>query len=72
MLRSGEMLQLRRRDIRIFRRRMSAIAALRNTKTGQRDGRLELVMVRSRVAVRLLAQHVQELPPDELILNIER
>ncbi|CAK0817698.1 unnamed protein product [Prorocentrum cordatum] len=72
MLRSGEMLQLRRRDIRIFQRRMSAIVALRNTKTGQRDGRLELVMIRSRVAVKLLAQHVQELPPDELILNIER
>ncbi|CAK0894411.1 unnamed protein product [Prorocentrum cordatum] len=72
MLRSGEMLQLRRKDIRISQRRMSAIVALRNTKTGQRDGRLELVMIRSRVAVKLLVQHVQQLPPDELILNIER
>ncbi|CAK0855226.1 unnamed protein product [Prorocentrum cordatum] len=72
MLRSGEMLQLRRKDIRIFQRRMSAIVALRNTKTGQRDGRLELVMIRSRVAVKLLVQHVQQLPPDELILNTER
>ncbi|CAK0803605.1 unnamed protein product, partial [Prorocentrum cordatum] len=72
MLRSGEMIQLRRKDIRMFQRRMSAIVALRNTKTGQRDGRLELVMIRSRVAVKLLVQHVQQLPPDELILNIER
>ncbi|CAK0903846.1 unnamed protein product [Prorocentrum cordatum] len=72
MLRSGEMPQLRRKDIRIFQRRMSAIVALRNTKTGRRDGRLELVMIRSRVAVKLLVQHVQQLPPDELILNIER
>ncbi|CAK0842438.1 unnamed protein product [Prorocentrum cordatum] len=31
MLRSGEMIQLRRKDIRIFQRRMSAIVALRNT-----------------------------------------
>ena len=72
LLRSGEMLQLRRRDIRIFPHRMQAVVALRNTKTGQRDGRLELVMIRSRVAVKLLIQHVQGLPPDELILNIER
>ncbi|CAK0897785.1 unnamed protein product [Prorocentrum cordatum] len=72
MLRSGGMLQLRRKDIRIFQRRVSAIVALRNTKTGQRDGRLELVMIRSRVAVKLLVQHVQQLPPDELILNIGR
>ena len=72
LLRSGEMLQLRRRDIRIFPRRMQAVVALRNTKTGQRDGRLELVMIRSRVAVKLLIQHVQELPPDELILSFKK
>ena len=71
-LRSGELLGLRRRDIRVYEKRGVAIVALHGTKTGQRDGRTELAAVRSAVAVKLLAAHAQPLGWDEPVLGIER
>ena len=71
-LRSGEMLGLKRRDVKIFPERSTAILALRGTKTGQRGGHTELAVVRSAAAVRLLQSHVAALDPDEDILGLSR
>jgi len=69
-LRSGEMLGLKRRDVKLFPGRSTAILALRGTKTGQRGGHSELAVVRSAAAVRLLQDHVAALGPDEELLEI--
>ncbi|CAK0794640.1 unnamed protein product, partial [Prorocentrum cordatum] len=72
ILRSGEMLRLRRRDVRVFRERGVAILALRKTKTSRRGGRSELAVVRSQAAVRMLVKYVAPLAPDEFLLGSPR
>ena len=71
-LRTGEILGLRRRDVRYFERRNVVVIALHHTKTGQRHGQSELAVVRSETAVRLVKQHILPLALDEIILGVDR
>ena len=70
-LRTGEQMNLERRDFQVLPQKGVAIIALRSTKTGQRESRLEFAAVRSRVAVGLIIKHVLPLAPYERVFDLQ-
>ena len=67
LLRPGELFSLRRRDVRFVGGK--AVLSLRNTKTGQRHGRMEVVILAHGLAARALYVLCRELPPTALLLQ---
>eukprot|EP00971_Amphidinium_carterae_P334198 6469337-Amphidinium_carterae.1 len=67
MLRSGELMKLKCKDVKLYARH--AVISLPGTKTGQRHGNDEAVILESAVAVHWLTILCQSLHPQDLLLQ---
>ena len=68
MLRPGELYQLRCKDITFYGN--AAVITLRDTKTGQRKGSDEMVVIESLLACNILRQAVMAVPRSSLLLSV--
>lgn len=68
MLRPGELYQLRCKDITFYGG--TAVITLRDTKTGQRKGSDEMVVIESQLACNILRQAVVAVPRSHLLISI--
>lgn len=68
MLRPGELYQLRCKDITFYDQ--AAVITLRDTKTGQRKGSDEMVVIESQLACNILRRAVRAVPRSNLLLSV--